>query len=447
MRCMAQESNFHSPMLASFRGGSVLVHDVTASLGGTLLGNTGSLLYLQGDDTKDKIEERIRELAGQQLIFRKALKRGLMMDLEERRRLAVFARNRVVQRYLERRLEQEPVFAELANIKSATETAQIFIDKVEEIARKARAEFQVDLSPLNQIGILEDNTVMLRVKKQEYLAGDLRVYELLRPALGPPVISGATPFEAFVTELALAYEATRDGIINEPDIRRDSLRETASSMTRFYFNEKAGKTPDPTEEEITAELNDNREGRLANWYHGEPQICYRAIQFPVELPNVDKSEAVADEQAGKLLEKAFAQAEEKAQRTYQMLKLGQSTKRLAEIFGKNKSLGKLDESGEPIWENQKDIEPRLSIALSHLEPGEVAPPYPLAEHGIVILELIGQRREPLPVDLSRQRAKEELFRKKRRIVEQEEIDSELTAANFRLEPNWWEIWKQALSGE
>ena len=414
--------------LATFQRGDVVVADVAATRGWE---DAAAL----GISEREWVERRVRELAGRELIARLASRNQMGLEREETRRLGVFHRHRLATAYLSEALDNLPAPGDSL---AATHAMAIRRGDIERIAREVRAGTPLEVQSADRMGVLDDNTILARIGSEGFDAGDCRSFMSMRRSLGPAFIRGATPVEAFLAEVSLAVRAIKEGLHRRPEIQRTQHREICSAMSRTYLSQRNTARPTPSPEEIEAELEANREGPTSELYWGKSQIRYRRMTFYATPENNDDPGALA---------KAYLEAEQRAVRAYKLIQGGQDFARIAEAFGEGPESADGGLVGGGAWFTLDEIAPDVASILQELENGEIRPPHPDPAGGFYILQLLERRREPLPGDVRRKRARSNLHERKRRADEEQLAEKLLSQAGFKMEPDWWEMWRGYVAGE
>ncbi len=404
------------------------------------------------------VEKRIRELATREMLYRNATAKGVTLDRDQQRAINITQRHRTAVALLQKifnerkRADGAPALTlggETPDTKAGNAIEQRR-QEIDRIARTVRAAAPVEALPIERMKTSEDSTTLIKVGDYAFDAGEMRLYLDLRPSLGPVFVADATPMEQFITEAALAYEARKLNLHKTPKLRRAGQRALYDATSRIYLARIAQALPEPDDEKIDAELEANRTGDLADWYWGAMQVEFRQIGFFLRAgtetatasPIVEDaaSREVSDDEKVHAWLEAVADTERRAKRAYRLIRDGQSAKRVTDAFGEGPEAGRGGRIVSGGWLTKRNIDPQIFKALQGLEIGEVSQPQPAPEGGLMILQLVDRRREPIPGDVRRDRAKDILKERQRNAQESELFEKLLSITQFKLVPNWWEIW-------
>lgn len=445
--------------------------DVLATFGNSTIqvGDIASLaLQTRGMDPareRETVEKRIRELATREMLYRNATAKGITLDRDQQRAINITRRHRMAVALLQKVFSERKRAADAPTLSVGGETPDSKAEnalvqrarEIDRIARTVRAAAPVETLPLERMGTLEDGTTLVKVGNYSFDVGEMKLYMDLRPSLGPYFIADATPMEQFLTEAALAYEARKQNLHKDPKLRRSGQRALYDATSRIYLARIAQARPAPDDEKVEAELEANRTGDLADWYWGADQVQYRRIGFFLRAapetatasPVVEDSASreVSDDEKVQAWLKTVAETERRAERAYKLIRDGQSAKRVTDAFGEGPEAGRGGGIVSGGWLATRSIDPQIVKALQSLEVGEVARPQPAPEGGLMILQLVDRRHEPLPGDVRRDRARDILNERQKNADENALFEKLLSIAQFKLVPNWWDIWTGYKEGE
>lgn len=433
------------PILATFQRGDVRLSDVKAlwethAIAGFI--TTGTT------EVSQQFEEHIRTVAARRLLAQKALDAGLDLEHSEKQTIDTIHRHRLASAYLHHILDATPTSETIETATQAIAARIQRMEKIDALARSIRHAAPMEIIEPQWLGVADEKTTIIKYGSRVFDMSDARKFLELRPTLGPPFIRDATPIEAFATEIALSFAAAKAKLILSPEIDRAYKRDYSAALCRAYLTRKNLTIPTPSPQAIQDELNayhpdvarDSPQAesvKLTDYYWGEEQVQYRYIPF--RLPPLEGLEEDA-------IVQAFLENEARADRVYELIRLGQDMGRLAAVFGDSPYRDRegivqnpLATPGNEDWLPLKSLDSGIQAILTAMEPGEISVPLPDPNGGVMILQLLERRREPIPADTRAARAKNQLLERARRNTERELENQVLSEARFQLQSNWWEI--------